>query len=185
MRITPQDIHRQEFNRSVRGYAVEEVDTFLERVADELEQVHQDNTKLRDQLKGLEASLAEYRRMEKNIERTLMAATQASDDMTRNTEQKRDLIIKEAELRANEIIQEAQRRRDGLKVEITNLGQQRTTYLTEMRAFIQAQLNILDELELRGYKGPPVTPRRTPGKPVELNLDVEGLDDAGYAPADR
>ena len=53
MRITPQDIHRQEFSRSVRGYTVEEVDAFLERVADELEHVHQDNTKLRDQLKGL------------------------------------------------------------------------------------------------------------------------------------
>jgi cell division initiation protein len=175
VRITPQDIHRQEFNRSVRGYAVEEVDAFLERVADELERVHQDNTKLRDQLKGLEASLAEYRRMEKNIEKTLMAATQASEDMTKNAEDRRDLIVKEAELRAEEVIAEAQRRRDEIKGEITSLGQQRTTYITEMRAFLQAQLNLLDELELRGFKGPPRAPARE--EPVELDLENPGGPD--------
>jgi cell division initiation protein len=180
VRITPQDIHHQEFNRSVRGYTVEEVDAFLERVADELEHVHQDNTKLRDQLKGLEASLGEYRRLEKSIEKTLMAATQASEDMTKNAESKRDLIVREAELRAEELILEAQHRRDEIKAELAQLSQQRTVYVTEMRAFLQAQMGLLDELELRGYKGSPRPERPVPEMPVELDLDAP--DDAPRAP---
>jgi len=180
VRITPQDIHRQEFSRSVRGYTVEEVDAFLERVADELEHVHQDNTKLRDQLKGLEASLGEYRRLEKSIEKTLMAATQASEDMTKNAESKRDLIVREAELRSEELVQEAQRRRDEIKAELSQLSQQRTTYVTEMRAFLQAQLNLLDELELRGYKGSPRPAR--PAQEVPVELDLDNPDDVPRAP---
>jgi len=184
VRITPQDIHRQEFNRSVRGYAVEEVDAFLERVADELEQVHQENAKLRDQLKGLESSLSEYRNLEKSIEKTLMAATQAAEDMAKNAESRRDLIIREAELRADELIAEAQRRREEIKAELVQLHQQRLTYVAEMRAFLQAQQSLLDELELRGYKGSGQPRQPEPEPPVELDLDADDLGAPGRAPRD-
>ena len=169
MKITPQDIHRQEFTRSMRGYAVEEVDAFLQRTADELERVLNDNTKLRDTVKTLEGQIAEYRRMEKNLERTLVTAQDAADKMAEAAEQKRESIVRQAEVRAEEIVAESQRRRDELRTELINLQSQKRTMIARMRALIEAQTHILDDIELTGVSGPVLA--KTDDFPEELDLE--------------
>ena len=147
MKISPQDIHRQEFSRGMRGYAVEEVDVFLQRVADEMERVISDNTKLRDQVKSLETNIADYRRMEKNLERTLTTAQRAADDLKIATEEKQKSLLHEAELRSEEIINEARRRRDELKHEIITLRSGHKSALVSFRAFLETQLRLLNDTE--------------------------------------
>jgi len=169
VKITPQDIHRQEFTRSMRGYAVEEVDAFLQRTADELERVLNDNSKLRDTVKTLEGQIAEYRRMEKNLERTLITAQDAADKMTEAAEQKRTSIVEQAEVRAERIIAEAQRRRDELRTELINLQSQKRTMIARMRALLEAQARILDDVELTGVAGPDVS--ENDELPEELDLE--------------
>ena len=48
MKVTPLDIRRKEFKRAVRGYADEEVDLFLDEVADEFERLHQEAADLQE-----------------------------------------------------------------------------------------------------------------------------------------
>lgn len=187
MKITPQDIHRQEFARGMRGYAVEEVDAFLQRIADEMEKIISDNTKLRDQVKSLESSIAEYRRMEKNLERTLMTAQRAADDLKIASEEKQKSLLHEAELRSEEIVNEARRRRDELKHEIIALRQQHKGALVNFRAFLETQLRMLNETEdsVFGYSvSEPVAeqPKETRKLIVEpepggLNLNMNEFDD--------
>ena len=38
MRITPIDIRKQEFRRAMRGYDIDEVDTFMAMVSEEMEE---------------------------------------------------------------------------------------------------------------------------------------------------
>ncbi|MBD3371438.1 MAG: DivIVA domain-containing protein [Candidatus Coatesbacteria bacterium] len=169
MKITPQEIHRQEFTRAMRGYAVEEVDAFLQRVADELERVVNDNAKLRDTVKTLEGQIAEYRRMEKNLERTLMTAQEAADTMSRAAEEKRDTVIRQAEVRAEEIVHQAQRRRDELRNELVNLQSQKRTMVAQLRALIDSQTRLLDDFELSGFD--PTPGDQGDSLPDELDLN--------------
>ncbi len=57
LRITPLDIYQQEFKRVLRGLDPDEVEDFLERVADDYEQVLRENATLKKQIESLESQL--------------------------------------------------------------------------------------------------------------------------------
>lgn len=56
MAITSEDIHNQSFNTERRGYDVDEVDVFLERVADEIDDLNAEIIHLRQELDDAQAS---------------------------------------------------------------------------------------------------------------------------------
>ena len=58
MSITAQDIHEQSFAIDRKGYDVDEVDEFLERVADGIDELNNENARLRAKLKETEEELA-------------------------------------------------------------------------------------------------------------------------------
>jgi cell division initiation protein len=58
VKVTPLDIRRKEFRRSVRGYLDEDVDVFLDTVADECERLAKMNTDLQERVRGLEEQVA-------------------------------------------------------------------------------------------------------------------------------
>lgn len=153
----------------MRGYAVEEVDAFLQRVADELERVVNDNVNLRDKVKNLEGQIAEYRRMEKNLERTLITAQEAADTMSQAAESKRDTIVREAEVRADEIIHQSQRRRDELRTELVNLQSFKRMIIAQLRALIDSHTRLIDDFELSGFDV--AAPGHQDNLPDELDLD--------------
>src|SRR3954470_17676271 len=56
-RLSPNDLHSVQFARGTMlrpGYSEEEVDRFLNRVAQELAQVHAEKAELRDQVRALQ-----------------------------------------------------------------------------------------------------------------------------------
>jgi DivIVA domain-containing protein len=55
--ITPQDIHEQEFKTAFRGYDKDEVDAFLQAVADSYQTLMADNIALKDRCVALESQL--------------------------------------------------------------------------------------------------------------------------------
>lgn len=57
MKITPLEIKRQLFKKSLRGYDSVEVETFLEMVSNEVEDLIRENRELKDQLLQQERSL--------------------------------------------------------------------------------------------------------------------------------
>jgi cell division initiation protein len=61
MKLTPLDIHHKEFRHSLRGYAEDEVDQFLDEVADEFERLFKENIDLSERL---EAAAARVRELE-------------------------------------------------------------------------------------------------------------------------
>ena len=74
MRITPLDIRKQEFRKTMRGLDADEVYAFLTTVADEYEAVLSDNKKLREMIVNLEDRLREFKDYEKNLRNTLLTA---------------------------------------------------------------------------------------------------------------
>ena len=58
--MTSSDVRKQRFRKTVWGYDREEVETFLEMVADELEKACQERAALEDQMKRLQGNMREY-----------------------------------------------------------------------------------------------------------------------------
>lgn len=78
MKITPLSIKRQEFKRNIRGYDPDEVNTFLEIIADEFDQLQKQNEELSAQVTQLQKKLQDYQQIEKSLQQTLLAAQETS-----------------------------------------------------------------------------------------------------------
>jgi cell division initiation protein len=147
MRLTPLDIRKQEFGRTLRGYDPEEVKAFLELVATELEKSDREITKLRERSERLQASVDDYRKVEQALQSTLVTTQQASEDAKVTASKEAELILREAEMRARQIVQDARRRADDFERDIISLEQQRLAFIAKFRAFILTQDQLIAAFE--------------------------------------
>jgi cell division initiation protein len=90
---TPLDIKHKEFNKAVRGYAMHEVDEFLDKVNEELE-------RLRKEVGRLQLSTTD-RASDETIARTLVTAQRTADRTVESAEARAKEIIAEAQVRAS------------------------------------------------------------------------------------
>ncbi len=121
MKITPLEIKRQQFKKVMRGYDPVEVDTFLDMLSHELEDVLARNKELKDKQIELETQLKDYKNMEKTLQQTLLQAQETSGKEIENSRKEATLIVQESELKANQIVDKARMDFSRMKEEIANL----------------------------------------------------------------
>jgi cell division initiation protein len=107
MKLTPLDIHHKEFRNSLRGYNPEEVDDFLDDVADEFERLFKENIDLSEKLEAASARVRAYADMERTLQNTMVAAQVSADDMRARAEADATRLVAEAESKAQEIVSAA------------------------------------------------------------------------------
>lgn len=144
MRITPLDIQQKQFPVKFRGFDEEEVDAFLELVREEMEELLRDNASLREESKKLEKQVKEYKSMESTLRETLVATQQMVDEYKKNAQKNAELIIKDAELRADEILKSAQEKILNIHEDITNLKGIRRHFKEELKRLIESHLSMLE-----------------------------------------
>ena len=95
MKLSLLSIKKQEFNRGLRGYDQIEVSAYLEKLADEFELLQKENETIKKQLEESTERLAEFRKIEKNLQSTLLKAQESSSRSLESTKKQANLIIKE------------------------------------------------------------------------------------------
>jgi len=144
MTLTPEDILQYRFNVRFRGFDVRQVDDFLEQLAAALGQLRRDNRRLRLELRRTAIALKEMKSRERTLEASLASARQAIDQMTNNANQAADLIIRQAEVRAEKMLNRAHNRLAQLHQDITEMKRQRIQIETQIRAVIETHAKLLD-----------------------------------------
>ena len=134
MRITPLDIQQMVFKVSFRGYDKEEVNRFLEELAQTVESLNRDHAVQQEKLIFLEQQLAELKRTETTLSNTLLSAQSLADDVKRNAQREADLFIKEAELKAGELIRQARVALADTQHDLSSLQKQRLLMIERLRA---------------------------------------------------
>ena len=147
MRITPLDIRKQEFRKTMRGLDNDEVYAFLSTVADEYEAVLSDNKRLRERIVEHEERLQEYRGMEKNLRNTLMTAERVTSEAKENARREAGLIVREAEIEAEKAAATIRAHPQQLRSEVLELKKQKDNYLARMRTLIESHRKVLDGFE--------------------------------------
>ncbi|OGF58398.1 MAG: hypothetical protein A2Y62_15025 [Candidatus Fischerbacteria bacterium RBG_13_37_8] len=109
MKLAPMDIQKQRFTIKFRGYDVEEVHTFLSAIAEQMEQMLKENSLLAKDIDHLKDSLEEYQERENILKNTLVTAQKASDQLKENAQKESQILVKEAELKAINILEAAQK----------------------------------------------------------------------------
>ena len=148
MKISPLEVKRQEFKKVLRGYDPVEVDTFLEMISNELEELLGFNKQMKDKLIELETQLSDYKRMEKTLQQTLLQAQETSGKSIENSRKEADLIIKEAELKASQIVEKARTDFSRAKEEIANLKARKESIISRLKVLLHSELDLLRALEI-------------------------------------
>jgi cell division initiation protein len=144
MRISPMDMRQQRFKAAMRGYDRTEVVAFLTEAADDYEHAMREIDRLRADLMRMEALLAEHRERENNLRDTLLTANRLSEELKEAAHSEAKLIIREAQGRADVLIQKAQVRLDELDHDVSELKLRRRDAEGTVEATIQALYRALE-----------------------------------------
>ncbi len=152
MRITPLDIRKQPFRKTLWGFDPDEVNSFLEMVASEFEAIIKTDNDLQTQVKSLDQNLDHYVKIEKTLNDTLLTAQKATDEARLNAQKEAELILRDAQIRAGRYEDDSRRRVHELESEIVSLKNQRDSFLARFRAMLKTQLELLTVIgdDLRG-----------------------------------
>ena len=144
MGLTPMDIHNKEFERSFRGYLVEDVNEFLDQVAKEMEQLLRENMELKEQIHQLNEKLKGYQKLEETMHNAILVAQETAEEVKQNANREADLIRREAEREAQRIIEDARYRSSKVLAEHEELFKQAQVFKMRFRSFLEAQLSALE-----------------------------------------
>ena len=142
MILTPQDIQGQVFNKKLNGYDKDEVKQFLVLVSEALEGEIIEKEKIRKKYEKTKEALLKFEKREDILRDTLVSAQRFSKDIKKNSEKEAEMIIKESEMKGEEIINSAIIREKSIKSEINNLKFKRK----EIESDLINMLNSLKEL---------------------------------------
>ncbi|HTN43739.1 MAG TPA: DivIVA domain-containing protein [Nitrospiria bacterium] len=148
MKITPLDIQQAGFKVRVRGYDRQEVDSFLDAITEDYEALVRENSTLREKVAESENQLAELRKKEATLNNTLMKAQDLVEEMKHGAQRDADLVLKEAELKAEQMIHGAHEEMAAIRREILDLQKQRVVFLEKIRSMIKIFQRVV-ELEDR------------------------------------
>ncbi|MHB1135780.1 MAG: DivIVA domain-containing protein [Coriobacteriia bacterium] len=148
MRLTPLDIHHKEFSHALRGYNEVEVDEFLDQVADELERLFKENIDLSEKIEALEVKVREYQDMERTLHNTLLSAQKSADEIAQKSEREADAVLKEAEVKAKEIIHDALTSKQKATADLGRIKQAEEEFRSTFKALLERHLRAIGEVSL-------------------------------------
>ena len=168
MPYSPEDIVAYEFRLKARGYDRDEVDRFLDELADQVEQAAAAHDAARAELADLKTQVAEARESEMALKRTLVIVQDASEramaetkeevaqlrgqvarelsDLRRRTAEEAEQTLARAEAEARAIVDDAERSASAQRERIGALQQIDAEHRRWLREHLDAQLEALHAL---------------------------------------
>jgi cell division initiation protein len=144
MKISPDSIRKVEFTTGLRGFDKEEVKAYLERFADELEELQKENSNLRKELGQANLLLDELRKMESNLQETLLKAQESAAKTIELSKMQSGTMLKEAENKAAQIVERAKKQAKEIHDSLIGLKEEKNLLIAKLKAIVNSQLNLLN-----------------------------------------
>lgn len=148
MPISKIDIDNKRFGRTFRGYDPREVDAFLQEVSEEMGDLSDERQRLQEGVARLENLLDEHKQREQTLRDTLMTTQKMIDQLKANARKEAQLIIDEAQARAEDMLNQSHLRLAQIHDDIVELKRQRTQFEVKLKSLLDAHQKML-ELESR------------------------------------
>ena len=144
MQYSPLDIKNQEFHKSVRGYNVDEVQIYLESLADFLAEISSENERLKNEIIVVVRQLEEYKKIERELQNTLLSAQESSSKSVESAKKQTELQLKESEMKAAQIVDKAREEANFIRNSVLNLKEERLLYIAKLKAMVDSQKKLLN-----------------------------------------
>ena len=174
MPIRPIDVRRKEFKNSFRGYDANQVDDFLDAVADEFERSYTENSRMREEISSLRERLQQFEELEGSIRAALVHAEQAASDLRRTaTQEAEDLrlsanreaehlrksaaqeaefTIREAKTRSHQMLADTSARVERIQQSYEAMQEAKRTFMNDFRHLLKSYMEVMDNVEVASAK---------------------------------
>ena len=159
MPIRPIDIRRKEFKSGFRGYDANQVDDFLDAVADEFERNYMENQRMREEVSSLRDRLQQFEDLEGSIRAALVHAEQASNDLRRaatseaesmrqSAQREADFTIREAQTRSHQMLADSSSRIERVQDSYEALQEAKKSFTNDFRHLLKTYTDMVDTIEV-------------------------------------
>ena len=159
MPIRPIDIRRKEFKSGFRGYDANQVDDFLDAVADEFERNYTENQRMREEVSSLRDRLQQFEDLEGSIRAALVHAEQASNDLRRaatseaesmrqSAQREADFTIREAQTRSHQMLADSSQRIERVQDSYEALQEAKKSFTNDFRHLLKTYTELMDNMEV-------------------------------------
>lgn len=138
--LTPLDVRRYDFGKSLRGYDPERVEQFREQVATELERLARQIQDLEGKARGFHDQLRQFKERDKALNDALVSAQQLRTDIREQTEREAQLIIREARSAAEREADDARSELRRIEEALVSMERSRRAFLAQLRVICERQL---------------------------------------------
>jgi DivIVA domain-containing protein len=165
--LTPLDVRRYDFGKSLRGYDPERVEQFRVQVAEELERLTRIGQELEQKAKGFHEQLRAFRERDKALNEALVSAQQLRTEMREASEREAALIVREARAEAESYVEEARAEIRKIEVHLAELDRARRNHLTQQRVLVERHLAEITAAENAPSPQVLASPRQSMGTSVQ------------------
>lgn len=152
MAIRPVDIRRKEFKNGFRGYEANQVDDFLDEVADEFERTFAENQRMSEEITTLQERLQQFEDLESSIREALVHAQQTSRDLRRNAGKEAELIVREAKEQSHRILADSSGRIERVQESYEVLRKAKQDFSNDFRHLLKSYLAVMDNTDVASAK---------------------------------
>jgi len=143
IKVTPIDIQQKRFHVGFRGYDQTEVEMFLDLVRDEMETLVREVMEQREFRQNYDERVRELVEREETVKNTLLMTQKLVEDLKENARKEGSLIIKDAEVRSQQIVSDSQQQKVTLEADILNLKRRKHHFLQDLKKVIQMHLEMV------------------------------------------
>ena len=167
MKLTPLEIKQQQFEKSLRGYDVADVQAFLTLVSNEYEHLITKNKELEDQIEKLSERVKHYERVEEALHETLQNTKESVSQKMENARLEAKNSIDKAQMEAESIIKEANQQKTQIRQSILRLLVRREEIISGIKSYLENSQSSLekftkDEMKIFELPKEEVTETTTP-----------------------
>jgi cell division initiation protein len=144
MGITSLVVRQKEFKTRFRGFDVQEVDGFLEEVADQLESMDRTIEKLAEEKRRLDLENQGYRKREDAMKNAMVQSQNVMEQMKDNAKKSAQVIIANAQVEAEKMLSRSHKRLSQLHSDIMELKRQRIQLEMQISAVIESHSKLLE-----------------------------------------
>lgn len=143
--LTPQDIDSKIFKQTMRGYAVDEVETFLQEVSEDYARLYRENLAAKERIEMLSDAVRQYKAMEETLQNALSVAKRSGDDVKQNAYDRAEVIVRDAQIRAEEMIENANGEVEKIRYQYEQMKRSVEVFRAKVVSLLHAQLDIIKD----------------------------------------
>lgn len=144
MKLSPLDVQQQQFRRVMRGYSMAEVHQYLDAISHQMMDLMREGTDARAELKLCQQERDTLKAREEELKGAMLTAQRAVDELREQASKEAQLVLQDAELRAEKILMHAQGKVSEMSEECQDLRRERVRFEEEMRGLINTYARLLE-----------------------------------------